>query len=670
MTIPEWPTGPAFVGVVADHVWQSTLVAGVAVTIALLLRRQPHVRHWVWFAVVVKFLVPFAVLVAIGHAIEWKQPSAFHSDLAVRVVETVGQPFSAQVFPSVERPSSTPLAPHSGTRWPQALLAIWVCGAACLALRWCVRWRRLARVAAAARPLAEGREIDALRRAQESASVDTLPVVSTDVVMEPGVFGIVRPVLIWPRDVSRHLDDAQMDAILLHELCHAKRRDNLVAMLLMLVQALFWFHPLVWWLGARLVEDRERACDDDVIRRGVEPSAYAEGLLRTCRFCVETPLACVAGVTGSDLRKRIEGIMQPRATTRVNRWTKSILGLAAAAVVAAPMVVGAMNARASSAPSMPVLQVRTITGWLGLLSSPRSSLDVAREILTDVAAPAGADVAKPAPVHAENAPAGAAQAPPPPPRSTVKASTMTPPIAPVPFTTSTDGRTMAGFGMTLRDLIRFAYAGSAGPLMKGQSTGGPDWVDTRRFDVIVMSPDSSPITLLRNDSGVVVGGTGLTLLQQVLAERFQLTVHSEKQNGRVYDLVSVNAVPGADLRKTTEVCSGSTLPCGFRSGPGFLAARGVTMEQLAFHLASQFPAIDRPVRNKTGLAGAFDITLSFTPAYLWSPQTGEPNVANPTAGAGPSLFLALEDRLGLKLQEKVDELDVTVVDSAGAPRLD
>ena len=80
----------------------------------------------------------------------------------------------------------------------------------------------------------------------------------------------------------------------------------------MVVQAVFWFHPLVWWIGARLVDERERACDEDVLRGGSEPEVYAESILRTCRFSIESPLACVAGVTGADLKRRIEAIMNYR----------------------------------------------------------------------------------------------------------------------------------------------------------------------------------------------------------------------------------------------------------------------------------------------------------------------------------------------------------------------
>ena len=77
----------------------------------------------------------------------------------------------------------------------------------------------------------------------------------------------------------------------------------------MIVEAVFWFHPLVWWISARLMEERERACDEGVLELGSEPQVYAESILKTCEFCVESPLACVSGVTGADLKKRIVRIM-------------------------------------------------------------------------------------------------------------------------------------------------------------------------------------------------------------------------------------------------------------------------------------------------------------------------------------------------------------------------
>ena len=83
--------------------------------------------------------------------------------------------------------------------------------------------------------------------------------------VEPGVFGIRRPVLVLPRGIVDRLSTEQLDAIVAHELCHMRRRDNLTAALHMAVEVTFWFHPLVWWLQTRLVEERERACDEAVL---------------------------------------------------------------------------------------------------------------------------------------------------------------------------------------------------------------------------------------------------------------------------------------------------------------------------------------------------------------------------------------------------------------------
>ena len=101
-----------------------------------------------------------------------------------------------------------------------------------------------------------------------------------------------------------------------HELCHARRRDNLTSAVHMIVETVFWFHPLVWWIGARLVEERERACDEAVLSLGSEPLDYAEGILTVCMSYVESPLSLVSGVTGANLKKRIQNASGIRVDRR------------------------------------------------------------------------------------------------------------------------------------------------------------------------------------------------------------------------------------------------------------------------------------------------------------------------------------------------------------------
>jgi hypothetical protein len=156
-------------------------------------------------------------------------------------------------------------------------------------------------------------------------------------------------VIVLPQGITERLTHAEFEAVIAHELCHARRRDNLAAAIHMLVESLFWFHPLVWWLGARMVEERERACDEAVLELGGEPQIYAESIVKVCRFYLESPLPCVAGVTGSDLKKRVERIMHKRIGSNLPAWRKTMItGLGVAAILG-PVAVGLFNAPAGRA---------------------------------------------------------------------------------------------------------------------------------------------------------------------------------------------------------------------------------------------------------------------------------------------------------------------------------
>jgi uncharacterized protein (TIGR03435 family) len=130
----------------------------------------------------------------------------------------------------------------------------------------------------------------------------------------------------------------------------------------MFVEAIFWFHPLVWWIGARLVEERERACDEEVLRLGGDPQVYAEAILNVCKLYVESPLACVSGVTGADLKQRIEAIMKNRVLLGLSLSKKAALAAAGFAAVALPIVIGTMQAQTAPKPQFEVASIRPATG--------------------------------------------------------------------------------------------------------------------------------------------------------------------------------------------------------------------------------------------------------------------------------------------------------------------
>ena len=339
---------------IANHLWQSTVFAGIAGLLTLLLRKnRAHARYCLWLAASAKFLVPFSLLMLVGglvgrHSVVLPAPTRVPV-----LVEQVNELFVAGV------PSGAVAMPHTSKSAlvVPTLVALWAIGCGALVFSWWMRWHRMQVALRAASPVPLGIGIPAL----SSASI-----------LEPGVFGVFRPVLLLPDGIGDRLAPAELQAILAHELCHVRRRDNLATLMHMVVEAVFWFHPLVWWLGARLMDERERACDEEVLRMGSEAEAYAEGILKVCELYLQSPLKCVAGVTGANLKKRIEAIMANRPLRNLSLPKKVGLVLAAVLAIAIPVILGITNApelraRAQSIPR------QDITGtWQGKLMVPQA----------------------------------------------------------------------------------------------------------------------------------------------------------------------------------------------------------------------------------------------------------------------------------------------------------
>src|SRR5665213_3083118 len=251
---------PASLSPLGNHLWQSTVCAAVAWLLVFKLKKnRAAVRYWIWLAASLKFLVPFSLLMSLGTRLAWSTASGIARPAFSFVAKQIGQPFSipAQQFPIAA------VLPVSGSA-PVLLFLVWFCGFAISVLLWLRSWRRIRRAACSATPLPLNLPI---------------PAMSSNVRLEPGIAGIRKPILLLPEGATDHLTVAQFEAVIAHELCHFRRRDNLTAALHMIVEVIFWFYPLVWWIRGRLIEERERACDEEVLRGGGEPQAYAEGIL-------------------------------------------------------------------------------------------------------------------------------------------------------------------------------------------------------------------------------------------------------------------------------------------------------------------------------------------------------------------------------------------------------
>lgn len=261
-----------------NHLWQSTLFAIAAGLLTLAFRKnRARVRYGLWLIASYKFLVPFSLLMSFGSGFQ-RIPAT--KTIAARVVSSsvvqITQPISDnKIFVASSRGSID---------WALiAVLAVWGCGFGMVALTRLRGWWRVRAAVRASFPL----EIPA-----------TFEIRSSPGLLEPGVVGFFRPILLLPTDIVKGLTPRQLEAVLAHELFHIRYRDNLASAIHMMVEAVFWFHPMVWWIGARLLEKRERACDEGVLSLGSDPHVYAEAILNICKLFVESPLVCVSGIPG------------------------------------------------------------------------------------------------------------------------------------------------------------------------------------------------------------------------------------------------------------------------------------------------------------------------------------------------------------------------------------
>src|SRR5262245_2731905 len=615
-------------GSLADHLWQSTLVILVTGVLALVMRRnRAHVRYGLWLAASMKFLVPFAALTALGRQIPWPR-GATQPELR-SLIDSVGPTFSLPTVPTAPAASVTAVTAQVADLVVPALLLIWAFGSTALVVVWIGRWMRVASTVRQATPLVDGRVVDALRRVEAGlkAGLKTrLYVLSSDTHMEPGVFGLRRTVLVWPRGIDDRLTDAQIDAILLHEIAHVRRRDNLTSVLHMLVQAIFWFHPLTWWIGSRLVDERERACDEDVVRSGSEPHVYAESILKTCQYFVESPVVCVAGVTGSDLKKRIEQIMKHDGQVALNITKRMLLSAGLVGAIAGPVAIG-------------------------IVTSPR--------LEAQVVAP-GADAPTFEVVSVKpNDGAGRRGA------------------------FATPGRFTAT-GATVLTLIRLAY-----DIHASQIVNGPEWLGSSGFEINATMPtDVSPDrrrlmmqTLLRDRFKLTFHADRRDMPIYAL-----ILARSDGRLGpgltRTPDGACLPrgaalqgqppSTPGPPPAPPSPFDPDAKAPCGsIVFGPGRLLAHGVPIDMFANALGG-LPAIttfNRIVQNQTGLDGTFDFDFKFANEFAGRGGFPPPAGAAPpaTPGEEPALFTALQEQLGLKLDARRANVEVLVIDSVQKP---
>jgi beta-lactamase regulating signal transducer with metallopeptidase domain len=329
---------------VLEFTLKSFFLVAVILAITWTMRRSSAAeRHlYLSIAVIVLLLLPLTALIIPSWNVgfltnpfpETNKVTHFSTGSARTEVppsDIAGDPAS-KGQPGTGLSESSRLGSGPGSRSFRWMLLIWGAGAGILLIRllggkmygsW-IAWQA---------PAGEDERIrDAVERVTGRLEIDgNIPILRSDHLQVPFVAGLFRPKLILPSQVENWSGE-RIEAILYHEFAHIKRKDILIQFLAQLTCCLYWLNPLIWIMERKIFIERERACDDIALIRGVKASEYAEHLMDAMEDLGERKAyvwVMSAMAEGTDFKDRIISVLDPIA----KRTTPRLSHLAAAIVL-------------------------------------------------------------------------------------------------------------------------------------------------------------------------------------------------------------------------------------------------------------------------------------------------------------------------------------------------
>jgi TonB family protein len=308
----------------------SVLLLLAAIVVCAVLRRSPAAqRYFIWSLAFLSLLAIPLLALLMSPLVPAAQPST-PSPLVV-VTEGEPQAVSRNIALSIS--------------WQTFAGGLWAAGAAILLLRIasgmaiCANRRSRSLPFPSAEPVA--------RRVAAEARIASVDIKITSSITVPETFGLRRPTVLLP-DAAREWTEERLRVVLLHEFIHIQRRDWAMYMIARVTSSLFWFNPLCWYALARLREERELACDDQVLHCGIRQSDYAHELIEIAKNLNGRAGAfAIAMARPSNMEVRIRAILN----TEINRrrltlkdkylvLIPAVLVIAAASLVTAPAQTG------------------------------------------------------------------------------------------------------------------------------------------------------------------------------------------------------------------------------------------------------------------------------------------------------------------------------------------
>jgi bla regulator protein blaR1 len=616
-----------------------TVVLLLALVAARLARRRPAaVRHVVLAAAFAALLI-VPVGSALVPAVVVTVPAVVQRAIALPEPDPIVSAGGTADSSGQAHPSSSLLSAAGATALPPVsafLLGAWLAGTIVFLLPvgaglWQIR--ALRRSAVPDRVLSAA--VEAL--AAELRLRRPVGLLLHEAIQGPMTCGYSRPAILLPTDALAWSGD-DLRRALVHELEHVRRGDWISHMWARVITAAYWFHPIVWVAWRRLGLEAERACDDAVLSRS-DPMTYADQLVDLARrLSTSATQPQLAMATRDDLSARVRALLdgaqrRGRAGARVV-WSAAAVTILLAFALSAIRVVAAPQAPAQNAAG----------------SRPRYDVATIRRC------------------EAEPNPTGA--------RGTAGGTNAT--FSPGRFYVPC---------VTTQQLIYLAYAGSGAPVEDrlvnddagaGSNTtkvrGGPDWVHSLREKYRVEATAEGA-----TERSVLMG----TMLQMLLEDRFKLKLHRETEEVAMYRLVVAKGGfkpkpmkegdctpydgatgPPTAAASSTPVCG--ALMMGTANGLTRWTFGGFKIQNMAMLLGRQIGA---PVIDETGLSGEYIIRLQFVRAQD-AAVPAAPGREVATAAAGPDIFTAIQEQLGLKLEPTRGPRGYLVIDSIERPTPD
>ena len=299
------------------HLCETTLFVGLVALAVRTLRAAPaRIRYIFWLAATVKLLFPSMIL---GWLL-WQNPLA----APAQSPPSLEQPVRGARASAWDRPIHRvlePLLPRQiPVNEPQSegvqnflygtLTLIWLTGFLFLVVRWARPNLRLAQAVREVRKMGSSREREILRRVRSWLALNReVQVLVSPRFTHAGLWGIRKPVILLPEGAMVQMSDEELAAVLIHELVHLERRDNHVVLLQRVLTSLLWFYPLTWLIDRQLLEERERVCDEEVLRLTQAPETYASGILKVVGACLEGRIAGASSIGGSSFKRRMVDIL-------------------------------------------------------------------------------------------------------------------------------------------------------------------------------------------------------------------------------------------------------------------------------------------------------------------------------------------------------------------------